>query len=462
MRKSRVGLLSLSLVTLFALGCAGEAGPPGPAGQPGEQGPSADSSISAITPGKVYISRRADVTVSGFNTSWTDATTLDFGEGITVVEKKVASATAIVATIEIAAEAAVGPRDVVVTQEGVTATYRGAFTLEAPLEVSYLGTQAQGSVFIATAKMKDLSTPFDTTTTGDGFFEPLVYTNIAVSGSSGIFGDVNDVQLYSADLVVFADVNAPAGAADVSVDSGPSGEEITSPAPGSLTLAARQPTALMPGMSITGTIDQPFASVLYSYTPATPGTIITVEAAADSPDATPGFIVLPASGKFSELIDFAEAPTIEVGAEPIYFVYWDNTGVSNYAIDVTVKEIVSSEVEPNNTCEQAQQVATLPATLDAYKMGDMADEDWIAITVAEADVGKVVHVVTSPGDAQTDTVVELVGPDCTTSLGVSEDSNYHEDFTSDPLPGAGTFYVKITNSTYGYSGKLYNVAITLE
>ncbi|MDI1482301.1 hypothetical protein [Polyangium sp. y55x31] len=462
MRMSRVGLLSLSLVTLFALGCTGETGPQGPAGQPGTEGPSADPSISAITPSKAFVSRRAEVTISGFNTTWTDAVTLDFGPEITVIEKKIASPTAIVAEIEISDKAAVGARDVNVTEGGSTVTYKGAFSLDAPLEVSVEGTQAQGSILIASAKQKDLSTPFDLTYTGDGFFEPIVYTNLAVSGSSGIFGSVEDAQLYGVSMLVFTDVNTPAGAADIAVASGPQGEEILSPAPGGLQIAARQPTALTAGMSVSGTVDQPFATLLYSYTPSGPGKIISVEALADSADATTGFAVLPSSGKFSEIIAFEAAPTIEVGAEPVYFVYWDNSGVSGYNIDVTVKEIVPAEVEPNNACGEAQAVASLPATLDAFKMADKDDQDWLVVDIAEADVGKVIHVVTSPGEAQTDTVVEVVGSDCTTSLGVSEDSNYHEDFTSEPIPTPGKYYIKVSNSTYGYSGALYNLSITLE
>ncbi|MDC3953302.1 hypothetical protein [Polyangium jinanense] len=462
MRMSRVGLLSLSLVTLFALGCAGETGPAGPAGQPGEEGPSADPSISAITPSKAFVSRRAEVTVSGFNTTWTDAATLDFGPDITVVEKKIASPTGIVAVIEISEKAAVGARDVNVTEGGSTVTYKGAFSLDAPLEVSFEGTQAQGSILIASAKQKDLSTPFDLTTTGDGLFEPIVYTNLAVSGSEGVFGSVEDAQLYGASMIVFTDVKAAAGAADVAIASGPQGEEILSPATGGLQIAAREPVALTAGMSISGTVDQPFATLLYSYTPSGPGKIISVEALADSADAATGFAVLPASGKFSELLAFETAPTLEVGAEPVYFVYWDNSGTAGYNIDVTVKEIVPAETEPNNVCGEAQAVTALPATLDAFKMADKDDQDWLVIDVVEADVGKVIHVVTSPGEAQTDTVVEVVGSDCTTSLGVSEDSNYHEDFTSEPITAPGKYFIKISNSTYGYSGALYNVAITLE
>ncbi|MDI1446108.1 hypothetical protein [Polyangium sp. 6x1] len=462
MRKSRVGLLSLSLVALFALGCSGEAGPAGPAGQPGAEGPSADPSINAITPGKAFIARQTEVTISGFNTTWTEATTLDFGPGVTVVKKTNASPTAIVATIEIDPSAAIGARDVNVTEGSTTVTYKGAFTLDTPLDVSVTGTAAQGSILLASAKMKDLSTPFDLTTTGDGLFEPIAFTNLAMSGSPGISGSVEDAQLYGADLLILTDVNTAAGPAEVTIASGPPGEEISSPAPAAMLVEARTPTALTADMSVSGAVDQPFASLLFQYTPSGPGKIVSIEAVADSVDAVPNFAVLPASGKFSELIAFDTAPTVEVGAEPIYFVYWDNTGTSGYSIDVTVKEIVPAEIEPNNACAEAQQVASLPATLDAFKMADKDDQDWLVVDIAEGDVGKVLHVVTSPGEAQTDTVIEVVGSDCTTSLGVSEDSNYHEDFTSDPITAPGKYFIKVTNSTYGYSGALYNLSITLE
>jgi hypothetical protein len=459
-RTHRLGLSTLPVLCVFALGC-GDAGPRGEQGPPG---PGGDSSISAITPGKVFLARQTDVTLSGYNTAWTDAATVDFGADITVVTKTLASPTAIVATIEIGEKAAPGPRDVTVSEGGVTVTYKGAFKLEPPLEVNLQGTQAQGSILIGKAMQLDLSTPFDLTTTGDGFFEPLVYTNLHVAAPMGIVGDVSDAGLYSADFILFTNLDATTGMVNLAVDSGPFGGALRSPAPGAADIAARQPVALVPETAVSGTVDAPFASHLFTYTPSGAGKILSLEVVPDSIDATPGIAVLGSSGKFSDLIKYDPAPKIvTTSAEPLYFVYWDNTGASGYGFDMTLKEATTSEMEPNNLCAEAQALTTLPALLENLALASSTDVDWFAVDVTDADVGKAIRVITSPGEDETDTVVDVVATNCTTSLGgPSGDTDYHENFLSNVIQAPGKFYVKVSNSKAGYTGALYNLSIAFE
>jgi hypothetical protein len=119
-------------------------------------------------------------------------------------------------------------------------------------------------------------------------------------------------------------------------------------------------------------------------------------------------------------------------------------------------------VEPNDACAKAQKI-DLPANLTNMTLSSKSDVDWYAITIADADVGKQIHVVTSPGDDKTDTLVDVLAANCTTSLGgPSDDKDYHEDFLSDKVQSAGTFYVKVSNSPYGYTGALYNLTVELQ
>lgn len=458
--KNRIVLFGASLLTLVSLGCSGD---PGPVGPKGDEGPSSDPSINAVVPNKVFLARMVDVTVSGFNTNWTEATKIDFGEGIIVVKQTIASPTAIVATIEVGPDAALGARDVNVTDADGTRTYKGAFKIESPLELNLMGTVAQGSIIVTKARQLDLSTPFDTTSTGDGFFEPFVYTNLSTAGSMGINSTVEAVDLYSADLLVLVDVDAPAGPGDLTLHSGPLGDTLASPAPGAINIEARTAEAIPEGGSIKGNIDKPLGTLLYSFTPSGPG-LYKITASATSADAIPNLAVLPKSGKFAEALDVSGAPSIlATNTDPFYFVYWDNSGTSNYIATVKSAKVVTADVDPNNTCAMAQPAGALPANIKNLFLSSIDDVDWVSFDVMAGDEGKVVRAKTIAGDAKTDTILEVFASNCTTSLGgPSADGDYHDTLITTPIVAAGKHFVKVTNSPFGYTGKLYDLSITLE
>ena len=128
----------------------------------------------------------------------------------------------------------------------------------------------------------------------------------------------------------------------------------------------------------------------------------------------------------------------------------DRTRASDWAVDdYEVKSI---------DCEEDECIVVV-----GFSASGDADEDWFALTAAAADVGKVVHVITSAGDPNTDTIADVFASDCTTSLGgPSDDSEFHSDFKSSPIPAAGTYFVKVAASPDGTTGKFYNVSIALE
>jgi len=458
-----------------ATGAAGPAGPAGPAGDPGPTGPAGatgptgpngvtDPSISGITPGAAFLDRTVDVTISGFGTNWDSTTTVDFGPKVTVNSVNVASPTALVANITVAPDATLGGRDV--TVGGLT--YAGAFKLQAPVAYDIKGTMAQGSLAIIDARNLDFMTPFDTTFTGDGFFTPIEYTNISISALPGLTAMVDTVEPYKLSMLMFVDVDTTAGSKDLDILSGPAGNQVHFPYPGALNVAARTPTEITSGTAADGNITEAFGSELYKFVPAAGDSVVNFEITTTSADADPGIILLPASGKFADLITYANAGMFAAdSSDPFYMVVWDNTGIPNYDFSVSVTQLVVNgfeEAEPNNDASHAQQALALPALFKSANLATGSDEDWIKVTVDAADVGKSIHVKTMPGDPQTDTVVEVLDTDGTTSLGgESDDLDYHEDWKSDPIPAAGTYYVRIfASSYYSSSNKNYVALIQID
>lgn len=481
-------LMALGLSLVFAAGCSGSdgadgtngktgadgadgqqgsTGPEGPAGQDGTATPS----ISAVMPNMAFLDREKVVTVSGSGTNWDDTATVSFGDNITVDSLTVASPTALVAQITIGADAVLGSRDVTVTMGTDVLTYSTAFMVESPLNFNVQGTSAQGSLLLGTATGRDFETPFDTTYTGDGFFTPIEYTNIQVSALTGINASLNGVAPYALDMLLFVDVDAPAGAKDIDVLSGPAGNQVHFPTPAAFTVAERAATAITAGTAATGTVSEAYGSELFSIAgPAAGAQLITIDATSTNGDAVPAFVVLPKSGSFADMIEYtASTRIIAAPTDSYYLVYWDNTGVTgyNFQIDATAIDIaLGADTEPNNTIANAVAADSMPFVLKDANISTLTDEDWIKYDATSGDVGKAFHIVTMPGDAYTDTVVAAYGSDGTTLLGTeSTNGDYHEDHLSAQIPAAGTYYIRISADQTGYyqpTYTKYDALITLE
>ncbi len=432
-----------------ATGKPGEAGEKGDTGDKGD-GTTTDPSVSAVTPPGAFLERTSMVTISGFGTAWTSSATVDFGTGITVDSSTTASPTAIVATITVASDATLGSRDVIVTEGSDSVTYSDAFTVAAPLASgTVVGTQAQGSILMGRAELVDTSKPFDTSNS-------FGYLGVLADGNS--YGFVQDASSVSLDYVAFLDVSATAGKTDIVVESGETGSLTSSRATAALDVTARTPVKLVSGTPTTTTASGAYASYLFEYT-VPEKTLGTFTAKTADTGADPAFFLLPASGNFEDRMSFSSSKSVAPGA--YYLVYFDQTGTTGYDFDVDVTEVPSDELA-NDTCMTAQTVATLPASLQNLTLSDVDDEDWFKLTVGAGDVGSSFIVSTSPGDTDTDTLLEVVKDDCTSSLGVSSDADYHETLASDPIPAAGTYYLRVRNSQlYGYAGSVYNLSIAV-
>ena len=411
----------------------------------------ADPSISAVYPNRAFLERTLDVTISGDDTEWTDAVAVDFGDGIRVDSVRVASPTGLVARITVDEDAALGARDVTVREGEVEAVYAGAFTLQAPLAFKVLhGTRAPGSILNGKLVQHDMSTPFD----------PVDNTLYVEEGFNV---DYFYAQQYGAEFALLVDVPVAPGTYDLHVVSGAAGSQVRSTGPDILPIGARTPLPLKEGDNL-GTLNEPYGSVLYTFTPPVEPTRLTFTVTASVQGATPVLAVLPASGRFADLLGADARVVVDTdAAEPIYVIYWDAAGAEkhDYTINLVAAPPPPPETEPNDECSAADRVASSSSTLGSLR--DVSDVDWFVFTVDEADVGKAVHVLTQPGEPTTDTVVEVFAGDCTTSLGgPSPDYSYHEDFTSSPVTAAGDVYVKVSHSPDASEGADYELVIALE
>jgi hypothetical protein len=430
--------------------------------------------LSAVVPGSVFLARAVDVTLSGAGTAWTEAVKVDFGAKITVKSLTVASPTALVAHVVVGADAAVGPRDIVVRDGAEELVYKGAFSVEPPVKLSVAGEAAQGSIFAAHARGLDFATPFDTTQ-GGSLFSPT-YPNLSVTASPGVSATVSSVSEYAVDYQVFVDVDAAAGPVAAEISSGPEADVTEFPLPAAYTIAPRAPTPLAPGATTKFTVASPGDSALLRYTPSDAQLrIVDVAEVTADLSATPAGYFLPASGKFADCFAIASGTTFaSSSAHPFYAVYTDYYAHAGYSVDVKVTETVAkggAEIEPNDSKNLALSNGALtpPWVTQAATLKDASDEDWYAVNVDAAHVGMAIRAQTSGPDPRTDTVVDIfeLSGNMLIPLGPmgspSEDSGYLDELTSVPTPTVGTYFVKVSASPYfdpAHTG--YDVIIRLE
>ena len=449
-----------------ATGPSGSVGPTGPAGPAGPPGPGSGPSVSAILPYRAFLARKLEVTVLGAGTSWSRATTVDLGQGITNDKIQVASPTALIVSITIAKDATQGPRDVLVHDGASTQVYARGFTVEQPIAVTTDGTLAQGSILFAHAANKDPSTPFDTTTAGDGILTPISFPDLKVTIASGATAQITAASSYNLDFTLLTDIDAPTTPQRVDVESGRPSALVEFPNDSGYVLAARTAIDLAAGTPATGTTAAPFDSALYAFTPGSTLGIADFEATATDPNLAPTIIVSSAGGKFAgALATSAKSTQITESSAPLYAVYVDRNGMTG-AYSVVARGTTATGVAISglaHTSASAQTLSALAAVLQGGSLDTAADEDWFVYPAAAGDVGKRVHVQTLPGDPLCDTRVDVLGPDGTTSMGGPSDRpGAHEDFTSTPIQAAGNVLIRISaGAAYQPAQKNYRAIVRL-
>jgi hypothetical protein len=223
------------------------------------------------------------------------------------------------------------------------------------------------------------------------------------------------------------------------------------PAPGAITIAARSPTMLTANHTISAMVTAPLASELYGFASSAGVNIIDFETASSAMNSNPAMVVLPSSGSFKDLINFGPATTVVTASVTAFFqIYWDNSGTSAYSHTVTSSEAAAAsanDVEPNDTIAQAKAAPSLPFVLLNGTLNTLTDIDFVVYDAKASDIGKKFRVQTLPGDPVTDTMVDVLAADGTTSLGGPSDSALHEDFTSTAITVAGKYYIKFTTGS---------------
>lgn len=452
----------------LTLGCSGEDGAQGPEGKEGPEGPAGKDavgspSISAVTPSSAFLGRSVDVVISGNGTTWDAATTVDFGADITVKNLVVASPTAIVATLDVG-NTVVGAHDVKIG----ALEYKGGFKTISAVKLNAQGKLAQGSVAVVDAQQLDFTTPYDTSYTGDGFFTPIVYTGVEIPEITGVTTDIGSVEPYNVSFTAYIDVKAPAGDNDLDIISGPAGNQTHNIFPKGLSITAREATELVAGTPATGSLTTPWESALYRFTPTAGIKLLEVTASSKSSDATPAFMMLPSSGAFADAIGFAQSLSFaNTAADPYYLVFLDGYGATGYDYELSANLIDvpnnATEAASNDESTSAQALSALPYLVYEASLSSATDEDWFKYTATAADVGKKLLIQTMGADGQTDTVVAAFESDGTSSLGESDDKDYHETLTTDAIPAAGDIYIKVFASDYfSTSHKKYELYVRLK
>jgi hypothetical protein len=412
-----------------------------------------DESVSGVFPSSAFLGRQVRVEISGDTTEWKEGASVNFGAGVTVQKVSVASPTALFADITVLDDAAPGLRDVTVDMGGKSLVLKEAFQLESAISLKFRGTVAQGSIATFAINNHDFDTPFDTTSTGDGFFTPIVYTGLNIQTPAGVTLSLDEVTPYSASGIAFFDLDAAAG--PLVVSSGFGDDVITSNLGTNLDVVARTATPLAANTPASGMVETSWASALFEFTPTASPSLTSLAASSTSTAAQPGIAILPSTGRFEDMLGYTGKSTmVQLQPGKLYAVYVDTTGTFGYSFNVRAGSQMLAQIaeiaEPgNDTSANAQALAAMPSLVTGAKLETIDDVDWITINVTAADVGKKIRVLTTGNDPETDTVVELFRANGTTPVAfgaASSDQGYHEDHTSPAITVAGKYWVKITAS----------------
>jgi hypothetical protein len=438
--------LALSITVVAACGSDDKDTPPTPPTQ----------TANGVFPASGFIGRELTVEISGDNTNWSSSTTVSFGTGVQVKSVMAASPTDLFADIAIDPTATPSVNDVVVTDGSNTYTLSKAFSLTPAIVMTLQGTAAQGSIGFFTITNKDFENPFDTTTTGDGFFSPLVYTNLNFTSPAGTLFQVSSATEFSITGQFSFDTDAASG--PVSLVSGPAGGATVTSNINDFTIAQRTATALTSGTAASYMVMNPDDSALYQFTATNP-TLLQLDVQSNGQTSSPTQIILPSSGKWAEVTNgtnFTANYAIIPAGGSVYPVVLDTSGSTGFSVTTTptaTTMTTADDTDPgNDTKLTAQAAGTLPFMLTTGTLASGTDQDWIKVTITAADAGKTFHVLTD-GDPLTDVMVDIqdaagntVATDAFGDSGPIDDW-YQEDVTSTTL-SAGIYYIQIQPGSY--------------
>ncbi len=399
--------------------------------------------VNGVFPASGFIGRTVRVEVSGDSSEWSNAATVNFGDGITVNTVTVASPSALFADITIAPTATEGLHDVTVSDGGSPLVLSQAFELRIPVEIT-ASSAAQGGFGSVSVRNLDLEHPFDTSTDAQGNFL------LTLSAGPGVTLSVSNVTAFELSASALIDVDGASG--PLTIVSG----DLTSPG-GPLPVTPRTATVLTAGVGGNTTV-VPEGS-LFEFTSASAGLLNVAMSSTDPNADNPGVVILPASGKWADVVAGATSYSrVVASGEKFYYVITDFGGffgpVFGFDATVTPKVIsltgVTAVVDANNN-ETAATGQTVTGTVAQFNgtLTDTTDVD--CFRIATGAVNKQIHVYTTDEDMQTDTVVEVFDNNNTTNLTLTgtDDSGFGEDMVTGTIATASTHGVCISNSSFG-------------
>jgi hypothetical protein len=452
----RSSLLAILLAFVpAALGCGDDIKFPDPPEVP-------DPAINAVIPAEGFSGRSIRVQVSGDGTEFTEAATVVFGDGITVDGVELASPSSLFVNITLAPDAALGLRDIIVTDTDATLTLPESFEVQDALVVVQDSSLSQGGIGFIRIINKDPANPFvgDLTVTGG------TGTEIIVSSFTG-----NEIS-----ATVFLDTDAAPGPIEVEDALGSS---VIVGRGNDLPVQARTATPMQPpgkGTGFAATATMSDLTLLFSFT-ATSALQVGIGFNNSSASFSPTLVWLP-GGKWANARGFSDADSLipTTAGQQMFLVLFDAEFFTGDEYDVIVAEfeplpnvVNLAEVEPNNVLPQAVSGAQ---TLFTGALATSNDDDVLKVTLTD---GQFIRVITTmgPQDAA-DTEIEVFSDDGSVvgSLDV-DDSSIEGPFDDDFIQlgefletasqSAGDYFVVIRSSFFASPvNAAYEASIVVE
>ena len=412
--------------------------------------------VAGVFPEAGFIGRTTRVEISGDATSWDATTKVALGAGVTVSNIEVISPSALQADLTIDPTAAPGKQDVVITDGGDTLTLAQSFELQAAFTAVADPNFEQGGFGTVNITNLDLLHPFDLTTDAQG-----TLTNITVTAEAGnVQASVVAATAESATLSFAIDVDATTTGKLTIMNNDGTSTVTTVVDP--IAVAPRTPTVLTIGTGADFTVSPNGA--LFEITAADAGLLHIDMTTTDMSAFLPGFIMLPASGKFSEAlishVNFFGAAALDnrtvAPGDKFYLVALEFAGTPGYMATFNSKTISLTGVTPvadtgdNTTPVKAQAMTGVLAEFDGI-LTDNADVDCVKIPMA---ANKKMHVFTTDENGSSDTVVEIFDSALATakSIAKSDDADFGEDIVSPVQTLAKTRAACISMSTAAPDG----------
>jgi len=407
--------------------------------------------VAGVFPDNGFIGRKTRVEISGNETSWNAQTKVEFGAGVTVGAVELVSPSSIQVDITVDPTAAPGKQDVTVTDGGDKLVLAQAFELKSAFSAEVAPNFEQGGFGLITITNLDLLNPIDPSTDDQGNF-----TNLAASGSDdNVAISVSSAAADSITLNATIDVNA--------TTTGPITVTMTTAGGALMTLvdpvavAPRTPTALTIGTPTDFTVTPNGALLEVS---ATEMAMLHIDMTAGADAVLPGFILLPASGKFADAVDqhlnFGGAAALDnrivATGDKFYMVAVEILGTPGYMATFNARSVPLANVTgvtdtgDNTTPAKAQALTGAIAQFDGV-LTDKADVDCFKIAMA---ANKKLHVFTTDENGVTDSTVQIFDNALATAkvIASSDDADFGEDVVTGAQATAATRAACVSASSF--------------